>query len=78
MNMKITVITGTGGKVIATARHVETKKPEAGNGGFVAGRGQSVHVIELPKELEKIEDAGELHRRLKELVSKKAKSSPKK
>jgi len=63
--MKITVITSQDGKIVGTARRGTATKPEAGDGGPVAGPGQSVHVIDLPHELEGVEDAGELHRRLK-------------
>jgi hypothetical protein len=62
--MKVTVVTGSDGKIIGTARQPEQDKPDAGNGGPVAGQGQSVHVIDLPGELEGITDAEELHRRL--------------
>jgi hypothetical protein len=65
--MKITVITGKGGKVVGTA-HLATGKAEAGSGGPVAGPGQTVKVIDLPKELENITDADDLHRKLKSHV----------
>jgi hypothetical protein len=68
--MKLTVITGKGGKIIGTARHVERSKPEMGDGGPIAGPGQSVHVIDLPRELERMTDPEELHRHLKTHVSK--------
>ncbi|MBV8508825.1 MAG: hypothetical protein JO289_01545 [Xanthobacteraceae bacterium] len=67
--MKITVITGQGGKIVGTAHHGSANKPEAGEGGPIAGPGQSVHVIDLPRELEGVEDASELHRRLKGHIS---------
>ena len=63
--MKITVVTGKAGKILGTAHHGQAAKPEAGDGGPIAGPGQSVHVIDLPHELERVEDAGELHRHLK-------------
>ena len=63
--MKITVVTGKAGKILGTAHHGQAAKPEAGDGGPIAGPGQSVHVIDLPHELEKVEDAGDLHRQLK-------------
>jgi hypothetical protein len=66
--MKLTVITGAGGKIIGTARQVEKSNPVVGGGGPIAEQGQSVHVIYLPKELEKIQDPEELHRRLRELI----------
>jgi len=63
--MQITVVTGKAGKILGTAHHGQAAKPEAGDGGPIAGPGQSVHVIDLPHELERVEDAGELHRHLK-------------
>jgi hypothetical protein len=63
--MKLSVITGKGGKIIGTAHHGVKSKPEAGDGGPVAGPGQTVHVVDLPSELEKVNDAEELHRKLK-------------
>jgi hypothetical protein len=63
--MKITVVIGQGGKIVGTAHHVRHGSPAVGDGGPVAGPGQSVHVIDLPSELETIKDAEELHRRLK-------------
>src|SRR5262245_20915798 len=61
--MKITVVTGKGGKIIGTALHAPSGDPAigqgspvagqgspvAGQGGPVAGPGQSVHVIDLPR-----------------------------
>jgi hypothetical protein len=63
--MKISVITDKNGKIIGTAHHGVKGKPEAGNGGPVAGPGQKVHVIDLPSELEKVKNAEELHQKLK-------------
>ena len=63
--MIISVITGKDGKIIGTAHHGVKGKHEAGHGGPVAGPGQKVHVIDLPSELEKVNDVKELHRRLK-------------
>jgi hypothetical protein len=63
--MKITVITGKAGKIIGTFRPAESAKPEVGTGGPIAGPGQAVHVIDLPKELENVTSADELHRGLK-------------
>jgi hypothetical protein len=62
--MKVTVITGKDGKIVGTARPIEPGKPGMGSGGPVAGPGQSVRLIELPKELEDISNADELHRKL--------------
>ena len=75
--MKMTVITGRGGKIIGTARHGEAG-PAAGRGGPIAGPGQSAHVIDLPSALEKVESSEDLYRELKRLIpsgSKKSKSA---
>jgi hypothetical protein len=66
--MKITVLTDHDGKIVGTAHHGQGSKPDAGNGGPVAGPRQSAHVIDLPRELEGVEDADELHRRLRDHV----------
>ena len=63
--MKITVVTGKGGKIVGTAHHGQATKPEAGDGGPIAGPDQHVHVIDLPHDLERVEDATELHRQIK-------------
>jgi hypothetical protein len=67
--VKITVITDKTGKVVGTAHRIKGK-PGAGEGGPVAGPDQTVHVIDLPAELEKIEDAAELHRKLRSHLGK--------
>jgi len=71
--MKITVITGKAGKIIGTFRPAESAKPEVGSGGPIAGPGQAVHVIDLPKELENVATGDDLHRGLKGLVGAKKK-----
>ena len=63
--MKMTVITGKDGTIVGTAREGDPNKPEAGVGGPVAGPDQSIYVIDLPKELESVDDASELHRKIK-------------
>lgn len=69
--MKLTVITGKDGTIVATAGHAENGNPDAGEGGPVAGPAQSVHVIDLPKELENTADADGLHRQLKSYLGHK-------
>ena len=55
--MKMTVITGRGGAIIGTARQTADEgRTPAGSGGPVAGPGQTIHVIDLPTELARIED----------------------
>jgi hypothetical protein len=68
--MKMTVITGKGGKIIGTARHVDTSKPGVGAGGPIAGPLQTVQVIEVPKEFEGITNADELHGKLGSHIKK--------
>jgi len=66
--MKITVVIGKGGQVVGTAQHGIQGNPQAGDGGPVAGPGQSAQVIDMPAELQRLEDVGELHKRLKTVV----------
>lgn len=66
--MKITVVTGPGGKIVGTGHDVRSGNLAMGHGGPVAGPGQSVHVIDLPSELESIKDAEEFHRKLEPYV----------
>jgi hypothetical protein len=68
--MKMTVITDKAGKIVGTARLGVEAQPGAGAGGPVAGPEQTVRVIDVPAELESVEDAGELHRRLQALLDK--------
>jgi len=71
--MKITVVTGKDGKIVGTAREADSDKPEAGIGGPLAGPDQSMQTIDLPKELESVTDASELHRRIESYVTGKKK-----
>jgi hypothetical protein len=66
--MKMTVITDKAGKIVGAAYHGVGGQPGAGAGGPVAGPEQTVHVIEVPEELERVEDAGELHNKLQTLL----------
>ena len=62
--MKLAVITDKSGKIVGTAHHGTTGKPGSGSGGPIAGPDQTVHVVDVPDDLGRIEDAAELHRRL--------------
>jgi len=62
--VKITVIIDEHGKIVGTTGKPTSSKPEAGTGGPVAGPGQSVRQVEVPKELHGEEDVAELHRKL--------------
>ncbi len=66
--MKIIVVTGQGGKIVGTAHDLRSGNPASGDGGPVAGPGQSVQVVDVPSELEGVKDAGEFHRKLEPLV----------
>ena len=68
--MKLTVITGRGGKIVGTAQADVKPVVGAGAGGPVSGSGQKVQVIDLPRDLERITDAKELHQRLKAHLKK--------
>ena len=71
--MKLTVITGRGGKIVGTA-HCSEGDPVAGQGGPVAGPHQTAHVIDdLPRELQKLKSAEELHGALKAHLPGRAK-----
>jgi hypothetical protein len=68
--MKITVITDDLGNIVGTAGKPASIKPEAGTGGPVAGPGQSVREVDLPKGLAGVEDVAELHNKLAEHLGK--------
>jgi hypothetical protein len=62
--MKMTVITDERGNILGTAGQGKKSNPDAGTGGPVAGPGQLLQEIEVPKELQGVEDVSELHRKL--------------
>ena len=66
--MKIYVITNEKGNVVSTARD-----SAGSSGGITVAKpiprpGQKVHYIQLPKELEELKDAGQLHDKLKTYI----------
>jgi hypothetical protein len=67
--MKMTVLMDKAGKIVGTAYHGVEGKRGAGAGGPIAGPDQTVHVIEVPEELQQVEEAGELHSRLQSLLN---------
>ncbi len=69
--MKLTVITGSGGKIVGTAYTDGKHNPAAGSGGPIAGTGQKLHVIDAPEDFERITETKELHQRAKPLLAKK-------
>jgi hypothetical protein len=62
--MKLDVIVDRDGKIAGTAHHGINDRPHAGQGGPVAGPHQTLHVIEVPADLQRLDSAEELHRRL--------------
>jgi hypothetical protein len=68
--MKMTVIKDKAGNIVGTAHHGVEGNPGAGVGGPIAGPEQTVDVIDVPAELEQVEDAGELHSKLRDLLKK--------
>lgn len=68
--MKITVVTDKTGKVVGTAHYGIKSSSGSGDGGPVAGAGETVQVIDLPTELEEVKDAGELHSKLRRHLRK--------
>jgi hypothetical protein len=60
--------TARAGQIVGTAHRGVEGEPGAGIGGPIAGPEQTVHVIEVPEELEAVEDAGELHSKLQSLL----------
>jgi hypothetical protein len=66
--MKVIVVTDQSGKIVGTAHDLRSGNPTSGDGGPVAGPGQSVRVIDVPSELEGVKDAEELHRKLESHV----------
>ena len=68
--MKITVITDDRGNIVGTAGQPTPTKPEAGTGGPIAGPGQSVREIEVPKELLDVEDVAEVYPKLQKHLKK--------
>lgn len=73
--MKLLVVTDAKGKVIGTAR-VERQtagKGEAKDTPFLGQpatiRGQEIHEIDIPSELQKVEDVEEFHKTVKKHLS---------
>jgi hypothetical protein len=68
--MKISVVTGKGGAIVATLRHNGDQQKGFPKAGFIPARGQTLHEIDLPPELESLDSAEELHRALKARLKK--------
>ena len=60
----------SGSRFVGTVQADLKRDPASGVGGPVAGSGQKLQVVDLPKELERITDAKELHRQLKAHLKK--------
>jgi len=74
--MKLLVVTDAKGKVIGTARVEERQsagKGESKDTPFLGQpatiRGQEIHEIEIPSELQKVEDVEEFHKTVKKHLS---------
>jgi hypothetical protein len=70
--MKITIVTNENGLVVGTYRHGE-ERPGQPKLRLHAGPKQSLHEIELPRELEETTSVDELHSRLGEHLKKGSK-----
>ena len=68
--MKIHVITDEKGNIVATAHGTRGSHGNVPAAEPVPLPGQKVHHIELPKELEGLRNADQLHKRLKEHLPK--------
>ena len=70
--MKISVVTAQDGSIVATMRHAEsgTNTEDQPEMGFVPERGQTVQVLELPKELEHAKSTDDFHRALQPYLGK--------
>ena len=74
--MIIYVITGSDGKIVGTMRAAQFQGDVQSQGDVSIAQplplpGQKVHEVELPKELEQINDPDELHRQLAQLLEDK-------
>lgn len=69
--MKVTIVTDQSGEIVGTARAVETGDPATGTGGPVAGPEQASQVIDLPSDLESIENPEDFRRRLQDYVRRR-------
>ena len=73
--MKITVITDQEGRILGTARQMRPSHEGQAAAGLIAGPGQTIRDIELPRQLEEIESPEALHAALEEhLASMRAES----
>jgi hypothetical protein len=66
--MKIYVVTDDKGEIVATVHNPAGSKSDVTASKPEALPGQKVHQIDLPKDLEEIRDAEQIHRRLKEIM----------
>jgi hypothetical protein len=74
LDMKISILVGADGEVLATVKHPRqngrVEKESIPQFGLRAGQGQCLHEIELQAHLEKIQSGEELHKALKDHLSK--------
>lgn len=71
--MKMTVITDSGGNVVASTPHPKTGPAGGPVLRLRAGPGQTAHEIDLPADLEKLESAEDLHKALKKHLGERRK-----
>jgi hypothetical protein len=67
--MRMTIITNKAGEVVGTASHRVEGVTGSGTGGPTAGPEHTLHDVEVPEDLERIQDVAELHGRLQSLLS---------
>jgi hypothetical protein len=67
--MKVSVVVGRSGSILATMRHDGEKTPGSPEIVFTAAKGQTVHELELPSRLdEQLED--ELHQTVRRQIKR--------
>ena len=72
MSLQIHVVVGKNGSIVGTYRP-PAKRIEGGPIAMpMAARGQKVHVLEIEPDVHALKDTDELHRRIAEMIAKKA------
>jgi hypothetical protein len=66
--MKVTVITGSGGKIIGTMQHSQQSGGPAVQ--LIPGKGQKAVELDIPSNVAKFASAEEFHRALKQYLKK--------
>jgi hypothetical protein len=76
--MKMSVIVGRNGSVLATMRHDGEKSAGSPEIVFSAAKGQAVRELELPSALDELPSADELHKALRRHIKGGASKAKKK